>query len=197
MASRDRVGGMEQLARKALLSRIFEDQLIHCLALAFLMGLVALCVEMGGIHSGQFLWFSSKQWIWLVIFNAIIHQFYVWFCWRCELHAGLLSRWFGESAFRLYAIGFAVLFMFRPILIFSLAWADRGNWNVNSVFSYSAAAICFIVAAYTMQWLHILWHTAREVVKAPLLVNICAEMIYHMVYPHPIKTKDNASITMC
>ena len=150
MVSRNRAGGMEQLARKARLRHIFEGQLIHCLALAVLMALVIFCVEMVGTQSGQFLWLSSRQWIWLVLLNAIIHQFYVWFCWRFELHGGLLSRRFGESAFRLYAIGFTVLFIFRPILIFSLAWVDRGTWNVNSVFGYSAATICFIAAAYTM-----------------------------------------------
>ena len=45
---------------------------------------------------------------------------------------------------------FTTLFILQPILIFSLAWVDRGNWNVNSLFGYSAATICFIAAAYTM-----------------------------------------------
>ena len=50
-------------------------------------------------------------------------------------------------------------------------------------------------APLTMQWLHFLRHTAREVVKATLLVNIRAEMVYHMVYPHLHRNNNNASIT--
>ena len=49
----------------------------------------------------------------------------------------------------------------------------------------------------TMQWLYVLRHTAREVIEATLLVNVSAKMVYHMVYPHQIKTNNNASITMC
>ena len=52
-------------------------------------------------------------------------------------------------------------------------------------------------ALLTMQWLYILWHTARELVKATLLVNIRAEMVYHMVYPHLHRNNKNDSITAC
>ena len=47
----------------------------------------------------------------------------------------------------------------------------------------------------TMQWLYVLRHTAREVVEATLLVNIRAEMVYHMVYPHLHRNINNDSIT--
>ena len=52
-------------------------------------------------------------------------------------------------------------------------------------------------ALLTMQWLHFLRHTPGEVVKATLLVNIRAEMVYHMVYPHLHRNNNNASITAC
>ena len=48
-------------------------------------------------------------------------------------------------------------------------------------------------ALLTMQWLYVLQHTAREVVKATLLVNIRAEM----VYPHVHRNNNNDSITEC
>ena len=35
-----------------------------------------------------------------------------------------------------------------------------------------------------MLWLHILRHTAGDVIKATILVNIRAEMACHTVYPH-------------
>jgi len=44
-----------------------------------------------------------------------------------------------------------------------------------------------------MQWLRILRHTPGEAVKATLLVNIRAEM----VYPHLHRNNNNLSITVC
>ena len=52
-------------------------------------------------------------------------------------------------------------------------------------------------ALFTMAMLHFFWHTAKEVIEATLLVNVSAKMVYHIVYPHQIKTNNNASITMC
>jgi hypothetical protein len=52
-------------------------------------------------------------------------------------------------------------------------------------------------ALFSVAMLYFFGHTAREVIEATLLVNVSAKMVYHMVYPHPIKTNNNASITMC
>ena len=49
----------------------------------------------------------------------------------------------------------------------------------------------------TMQWLHVLRHTLGEVAEATILVNIPAEMVYHMVYSLPYRHKINAFITAC
>ena len=40
-------------------------------------------------------------------------------------------------------------------------------------------------------------NTTREVIEATLLVNVSTKMVYHMVYPHIIKTDNYATITMC
>ena len=45
--------------------------------------------------------------------------------------------------------------------------------------------------------LQLFGNTTREVIEATLLVNVSTKMVYHMVYPHIIKTDNNASITMC
>ena len=52
-------------------------------------------------------------------------------------------------------------------------------------------------ALLAMQWLHVLRHTAQDVVKATLLVNIRAEMHCQMVYPHLHQNNNNASIAAC
>ena len=52
-------------------------------------------------------------------------------------------------------------------------------------------------ALFSMAMLYFFWHTAREVIEATLLVNVSAEMVYHMVYPHLHRNNNNASITAC
>ena len=135
---------------KSIRSRLFEGQILHYVALAALLILVSRCLETPGGQSGRFLGLSSTQWVWLAALNAITHHVYVWFCWRVELHGGWLSRRFGNHAFRIFATGFLILFVLRPILAFSLGWANRGTLPLASLFSYTLAGICFGFAAYTM-----------------------------------------------
>ena len=52
-------------------------------------------------------------------------------------------------------------------------------------------------ALFGMTVLQLFGNTTREVIEATLLVNISTKMVYHMVYPHIIKTDNYASITMC
>ena len=40
--------------------------------------------------------------------------------------------------------------------------------------------------------LQLFGNTTREVIKAALLVNVGTKMVYHMVYPHIIKTDNYA-----
>ena len=44
--------------------------------------------------------------------------------------------------------------------------------------------------------LQLFGNTTREVKEATPLVNLSTKMVYHMVYPHTIKTDNYASITM-
>ena len=52
-------------------------------------------------------------------------------------------------------------------------------------------------ALFSMAMSYFSRHTAREVIEATLLVNVSAKLIYYMVYPNPIKTNNNALVTMC
>ena len=52
-------------------------------------------------------------------------------------------------------------------------------------------------ALLAMTVLQLLGNAFREVIEATLLVNVSIKMVYHMVYPHIIKTDNYASITMC
>jgi len=86
---------------------------------------------------GALLGLSTAAWVWFTVAEAVAHKMYVWLCWRRELHAGLLSRAFGRSAFGIYAAGVTILILARPFLVtavaakylvgFLVVWAGRGT----------------------------------------------------------------------
>lgn len=137
-------------SRNSVQKRIFEGQLIHILVLLVCLVGVNISMAMPGAVAGHFISVSTRYWIWLAVVNAIAHQVYVWFFWRIELHAGMLTKWFGPPAFTYFSVGFVIFFILRPILAFCLGWANKGTLPLNEWLSYGATVICFIGASYTM-----------------------------------------------
>lgn len=127
---------------------LFEGQVFHLGALLVLLLGVFSVSDLPGFGVGEFLGLSTTTWVGLALADAILHQIYVWFCWRVELHQQLLSRCFGEKAFGLYAAFFTVLFVLRPILAFSLGWANRGTLTIDPWFGYGISVLLLAPVMY-------------------------------------------------
>ncbi len=131
--------------------RLFvEGQLLHIIALVILIFMVHLSFQITGFDKGYFLGISSSLWVLFSVADAIVHQIYVWFCWRAELHGQLLSKWFGANSFKKYSLLFAILIVLRPISIFSLGWANRGTLDINIWMSFFVSAVLLVFAIYCM-----------------------------------------------
>ena len=100
---------------------IFEHQAAHLAGLAVLLGGLFAAGRIEGFSTGEFLGVGTNGWVLCAAVNAVLHQVYVWFCWRTELHAGLLTRLLGNAAFTWYAAGFTVLILARPVLVTAVA----------------------------------------------------------------------------
>ena len=129
---------------------IFEGQVLHFAALAILLGAIYALRDTPGFRTGSFLGLSTSCWVVLVIADAVIHQVYVWFCWRVQLHDQALTRWFGEKAFDLYAALFTLLFVLRPMLVFSLGWSNRGTLDLNAWIGFCVSVILVLPVIYMM-----------------------------------------------
>jgi len=138
---------MNEMPRARL---FFEGQLIHFAALAVLLSAVYGLRHVPGFEQGSFLDIPTSSWAIFAIANAVIHQVFVWLCWRAELHGHLLTKWFGRKAFGLYAALFTILFVLRPLLLFALGWANRGSLNINMWFGYAVSALMFFCVIYLM-----------------------------------------------
>jgi len=126
---------------------LFDKQIYHYLALVFLVwGVYALAND--AALAGQLLGVSTNTWLWLSITVPILHQVYVWFAWRGQLKYALISRIFGESGFKIYTIGFTVLFASRLIFIILLSLSNRDSIALSPGFSYALSVIFTLLSGY-------------------------------------------------
>lgn len=127
---------------------IFERQWLHALLLAGLLAGLAAVSHCDDFRSGQLWGATTPHWFWFAIALAVVHQVYVWLCWRAELHASWLTRILGTHAFPTYAVGFSVLGISRVVAVFILAVSNRDTLQVNPLVLKLLAIIALIPAAY-------------------------------------------------
>ncbi|MBN1365802.1 MAG: hypothetical protein JW976_13415 [Syntrophaceae bacterium] len=132
------------------LKLIFEKQWIHAGALAVLIILVVLAQNLDGMNAGMFLGTNTPQWFWLAIFLPIIHQVFVWFCWRIQLHGHLLYKAFGKLSYPVYALFFFTLGTLRVLSVFALAISNRDTLILNITILKIFAVIITIPALYLL-----------------------------------------------
>jgi len=64
---------------------------------------------------------------WVAVAIPIVHQVFVWICWRLELRSAAVSERIG---FRAYLVVFFVLLVGRVIALLALAWLDAGSLGI-------------------------------------------------------------------
>ena len=93
-----------------------------------------------------FLGLSASSWFMIAMSIPIIHQTYVWMCWRSELCWKSISNTIG---FKGYIIFFFILIISRLSAIV-LCFVDYGSLYKPGLLSWIISIILFIPGAYTM-----------------------------------------------
>jgi len=133
------------------MAAIFERQWLHALAIAVSLPVLWLIsLNCGCFHRGELWGISTWNWFWISVEIPILHQLFVWFCWRTELHRGLLSRLFGRYGFSIYAVIFSVFLAGRLFAISALSVASRDTLIANTLVLKSLAVVIAIPVAYLM-----------------------------------------------
>ncbi len=128
--------------------RILERQWLHAGLLAGLLAGMALVGESDRVRSGELWGIATPAWLWLSVAIAVIHQVFVWFCWRTQLHGSLLTRILGDLGFPLYAFGFSALGISRVVLVFLLAVSNRNTLPMDLAVLRILAILAAIPAVY-------------------------------------------------
>jgi phospholipid methyltransferase len=123
---------------------MFEKQWLHALGLGLLLLALSLIQGMPPVQSGE----GTTFWFWTAVLIAVAHQVYVWFCWRAQLHAGLITRFLGKNGFGVYAAGFATLGISRVLAVFALAIANRDTVPLDPVLLKAGAIVALVPALY-------------------------------------------------
>ena len=136
---------------KAVMSQmrlILEKQWLHAVVLALLLDLLAWASALPRMQAGMLWGIDTLVWFWLAVALAIVHQVYVWFCWRTELHGNWLTRVFGKLGFPLYAAGFSLLGILRVVAVFVLALSNRDTLPLDHTALKMLAIIALLPALY-------------------------------------------------
>jgi hypothetical protein len=127
---------------------IFEKQWLHALFLALLVIVLKPINAIDSFQKGNLLGLDSLTWFWLAVALAIIHQVFVWLCWRTQLHLSLLTNLWGDRGFTLYAFLFSMLGIARVVLVFILAISNQGTLSLAPFGLKILAVIALLPALY-------------------------------------------------
>jgi hypothetical protein len=135
---------------------IFERQWIHAVALALMLpALWLISARCGCFHRGELWGMSTWTWFWISVEISIAHQLLVWFCWRTELHRGLIRRVFGPYGFVLYAVIFTGFLVGRLVAVTALAIASRDTLPLQP------AALQFLAVAIAIPVVYLMYSVVR------------------------------------
>jgi hypothetical protein len=130
--------------------KLLDKQIWHLTILLILLFGVCYYIKLDKTLLEGSLWnIETKQWLIFAISIPIVHQVYVLVCWRLELHYKLLSKTFGKNAFKIYVIGFFILFVSRLIFIIFLAESNKETFQINPILKYTILSIISLLALYT------------------------------------------------
>ena len=127
------------------LNFFFKNQIWHLGGTIILFYVGLLFVDLKN-NTNVFLGLSAFAWFIIAMSIPLIHQAYVWICWRSELCWKSISKTIG---FKGYVIIFFILIISRLSAIV-LCFLDFGSLYAPGWFAWSLAVIIFIPGAYTM-----------------------------------------------
>ncbi len=123
----------------------FKRQIWHLGGTIVLFYIGAQLVDLKS-NTSTFIGISALGWFMIAMSIPIIHQAYVWVCWRSELCWKTISKTIG---FKAYAIIFFILGLSRFSAIV-LCFVDYGSLYKPGILAWVISIIFFIPGIYTM-----------------------------------------------
>jgi hypothetical protein len=132
------------------LGRFFERQLWQLSILAALFTVFYFAYDLFAVPPGQWLGLSTREWYLTATITPIIHQVYIWLCWRGELYFNALSKVFGHHAYRVFSVIFFLLISIRFFSIIAVCFADYQSLDIPAQARYPLSFILLLPALYAI-----------------------------------------------
>jgi len=127
------------------LSFFFKNQVWHLGGTIIMFYIGSQFADLKG-NTNTFIGISALNWFMIAMSIPLIHQTYVWICWRSELCWKSISNTIGFNG---YVVIFFILIISR-LSAFVLCFLDYGSLYTPGWFAWSLAIPIFILGAYTM-----------------------------------------------
>ena len=127
------------------LNFFFKNQIWHIGGIIILFYIGAQLVNFE-TNINRFLGISTLSWFMISMSIPLIHQIYVWVCWRSELCWKSISNTIGFGG---YVIIFFILIISRLTAIV-LCFVDYGSLYKPELFAWIFSIILFVPGAYTI-----------------------------------------------
>jgi len=133
-----------------MFKKIFRYQIWHLISVIIFIAIAKKYISMNLDATNGELWgINTKAWLWIAIAIPILHQVYVWIVWRLELYNHTFTSRYGvQRAFKIYSIGFSLLFICRLIFIIILAKSNQDSLAINPLYPYLVAILIIPVVIY-------------------------------------------------
>jgi len=133
-----------------MIKKIFGYQIWHLVSVIILIAITQKFISINYDTTDGELWgIGTKAWFWIAIAIPIFHQVYVWIIWRLELYNDTFTSRYGvQRAFKIYSVGFSLLFACRLIFIIILAISSQGSLSINPLYTYLMVALIIPVVIY-------------------------------------------------
>ncbi len=129
---------------------MFYRQHYHLVALAVLILLMFIASFQPGMMEGQLWGLKTLSWFMITIGVVILHQLYVWACWRSELHFRTLTEHLGRTAFPVYGF-FAVLFLIgRPTFVLLTAISNQQSIPIPDWMAWTLSVLFGLLFVMTV-----------------------------------------------
>ena len=130
---------------KNKLNFFFKHQIWHLGGTIALFYLGTQIIELEN-NINVFLGIKALEWFIIAMSIPLIHQTYVWICWRSELCWKAISKTIG---FKTYAVIFIIIMVLRLSSI-GLCFADYGTWFAPGWIAWTISVLIFIPFIYTI-----------------------------------------------
>jgi len=133
-----------------LFKKIFFNQIWHLFYIILFISFILLATIFDSeLLYGSLFNIQTNKWLIVAILTPIIHQIYVAFIWRFELYTSVFTKNLGvKKAFKLYAVGFSILFVFRLITIIFLAFSNKFTLDIDPIVTYIILGFIIPVVIY-------------------------------------------------